>query len=485
MQWSKGMAFQIPLIIRGRVILEDEMSFSGGNGGVEFRTADVKKYLNELVLREPSKLSELHVLKFEEILDYLEELATHLDLRANPYLQESYELCKLTSGLSAAVIEHYYQSLPSMYARDHVREHADNCIGIKYLDGWVERKMASGCIANIRAFGVRSVHVLAGNVPAPSAMGVMRNAITRSDAIFKTPSNDPLTAAAIARTMCEKLPGHPITQHLSVAYWKGGDLAVEKFIYTPENIDKIVAWGGEASMKHIAQYIGPGIDLVAMDPKLSSAIIGVEAFANDDSMREVAERLAIDVGYLNQQACANARVIYIQTGTGPDGIRKANEFGKHLYDAIQSLPPHASGPAPRLTPALAEELQTLRLASDEHKVFGGDSKGAVIVSQIDQPVDFAALLTDRVANLVPFDDIALPIRSVNSYTQTIGVYPDSLKQAIRDRCVFNGAQRLTSLGYMLKAAMAGPHDGIEPVRRMCKWIVDETNDPSRVTLPTA
>jgi hypothetical protein len=60
--------------------------------------------------------------------------------------------------------------------------------------------------------------------------------------------------------------------------------------------------------------------------------------------------------------------------------------------------------------------------------------------------------------------------------------PDSLKEKIRDQLVFNGAQRLTSLGYMLKAAMAGPHDGIEPVRRMCKWIIDESNDPSRVTL---
>jgi hypothetical protein len=256
---------------------------------------------------------------------------------------------------------------------------------------------------------------------------------------------------------------------------------VEQAIYTPENIDKIVAWGGQASMRHITRYIQPGIDLVAMDPKLSSAIIGAEAFSDDATMRQVAARLAIDIGYLNQQACASARVVYIQTGTSPDGIGKANVFGRMVYEAVQAMPAHASGPVPHLSQNLSEELQTLRMTSDEHQVFGGDRRGAVIVSQIDQPVDFAPLLTDRVANLVPFDDIELPIGSVNSYTQTIGVYPDSLKQSIRDRCVFNGAQRMTSLGYMLKAAMAGPHDGIEPVRRMCKWIVDETSDPARVT----
>jgi hypothetical protein len=133
---------------------------------------------------------------------------------------------------------------------------------------------------------------------------------------------------------------------------------------------------------------------------------------------------------------------------------------------------------------LAEELQSLRLMSEDHKIYGGGGEGAIIVSQSSEPVDFAASLTDRVANLVPFSEIDTPIRSVNSYTQTIGIYPDSLKEEIRDRLVFNGAQRLTSLGYMLKAAMAGPHDGIEPVRRMCKWIIDESNDPARVPLPS-
>ncbi len=476
------MPFHIPLIIRGRIIEDRDLEFGGRRGGVAFSTADVKKHLGELPLSTPSRLAELHAMPFEEILDYLDELGELLDLGKNRFLQEAFELSTLTSGLSVDVIRHFYSTIGGLYRREAVREHAENTIGIKYLDGWVERRMASGCVAHIRAFGVRSVHVLAGNVPVPSAMGVIRNAITRSDAIFKTPSNDPITAAAIARTMIAMAPEHPITRHLTVAYWKGGDRQVEETLYRPDHIDKIVAWGGEASMTHITKYIQPGIDLVAMDPKLSSSIIGREAFVDEATMREVAARLAIDVGYLNQQACASARVVYIQTGTDAAGIAQANRFGRLLYDAILALPPHASGPASRLPPSLAEELQSLRVMSEEHKVYGGGPEGAIIVSQTEEPVDFAASLTDRVANLVPFEDLDTPIRSVNSYTQTIGIYPDALKESIRDRLVFNGAQRLTSLGYMLKAAMAGPHDGIEPVRRMCKWIIDESNDPRRVPL---
>ena len=47
--------------------------------------------------------------------------------------------------------------------------------------------------------------------------------------------------------------------------------------------------------------------------------------------------------------------------------------------------------------------------SDEHRVIGGGTKGAIIVSQTSEPVDFARILTNRVGNLVPVDDLEIPI----------------------------------------------------------------------------
>ena len=102
-----------------------------------------------------------------------------------------------------------------------------------------------------------------------------------------------------------------------------------------------------------------------------------------------------------------------------------------LLAAIRALPPHVSGPAKQLNMELSEEIESLRLASDDHRVLGGGNAGAVIVSQVDEPVDFARLLANRVANLVPVDDLETPIRAVNAYTQTIGIYPESIKLKIR------------------------------------------------------
>jgi hypothetical protein len=39
---------------------------------------------------------------------------------------------------------------------------------------------------------------------------------------------------------------------------------------------------------------------------------------------------------------------------------------------------------------------------------------------------------------------------------------------------------LTSLGYAAAVNFTIPQDAMEPVRRMCKWIVDEQCEPDRV-----
>lgn len=478
-------SFNVPLIIRGRLVEDAELEFGGRGGATRFTTADVRKHLAELALRTPSSLSDLYRLSFGELVEFLAELGGRLALERNPHLQAAFELSRRTSGLTDELLRNVYRSLPRLLERRYLETMIERTVGVRFLEGWVEEELPSGARVSIRAFGARSVHIVAGNNPGVSALTIARVALTRSDAIIKSPSNDPLTACALVRTMVEMAPDHPITRHLSVAYWKGGDAEVEELLYQPQNIEKIVAWGGLASVSHVTRYIQPGIDLITLDPKLSSTIIAAEAFADEATMQNVAARLAHDVGAGNQEGCVNARVVYVQTGTDAAGLERANRFGELLFAAIGQLPLHVSGPAKRLEPELAEDVEALKLTSDEHRVFGGGVAGAVIVSQSSEPVDFARLLANRVANLVPVDDLETPIRSVNAYTQTIGIYPESLKARIRDRLAFHGAQRLVSLGYASNSgvmSLAGPQDAIEPVRRMCRWIIDETSDPERQPL---
>ena len=466
--------FRVPLVIRGEVIEEDAVSHGGRGGGISFTAPDVAAYLGKLALSTPSSMSDLYALRIEEIFEFLAELGHRLPPSRNPWMEEAFRISCHTSGLGADILRAMYENMDRMLDPASLREAAENSIGIDYLENWVEMPLEGPVTARIRAFGARAVHIVAGNAPGTSLLTVARNAITRSDAIIKTPSNDPLTAAAIARTMIDMAPDHPLTRHLSVAYWKGGDERVEEKLYTSGNIEKIVAWGGMASIKHIAKYVQPGIELVALDPKLSSTIIGREAFADEETLARVAGALALDGGGLNQEGCVNARVVWVESGTDKAGLERLSRFGQLVYEAIQALPPQISGPAVRMDPALADEVSALRLGGDDwYKVIGGGIEGAVIVSQMEEPVDFAPLLANRVLNLVPVDDVETPVQAVTSYTQTIGIWPESLKRRLRDQLAIHGAQRLVTLGHAVGMPNHGIQDAIEPWRRMCRWIVEE------------
>jgi hypothetical protein len=431
--------------------------------------------LDALPLRDPSALRDMQELPFDEIVSYLARLGERLVLADNSHLQEALERSNDYADLTPPLMRASFEQLPGLFTPESVREVAEMTLGAPFLDGWSTRRLADGRTASIRPMGARAVHIIAGNSPLIAALSIIRNAIVRSDAIVKTPSNDPLTALAIARTMGELDATHPITRHLSVAYWKGGDVAVEERLYRPQYIEKIIAWGGLASVSHVVRYIQPGLELITLDPKRSATIVGREAFSSDSVLRDVARRTATDVGALNQVGCVNARVVYVASGTDDAGVARANEFGAAIYEELQRLPETVSTHAKHFDPELRASIEALRSAPDFYRVIGGSNgEGAVIVSQLDEPVEFHRSLSGRVANVVPLDDPVDVLPAINAYTQTIGIYPESLKLALRDALALHGAQRLVSLGHAADPNVALPQDAIEPVRRMARWIVDET-----------
>ncbi|MGB8403817.1 MAG: acyl-CoA reductase [Mycobacterium sp.] len=474
-------AYTVPLFLRGEVITDDLIDFQTRGGQAHFRAPDMARYVDRLPLRNPGDLSDLYLLSFDEILDVLETLGNALDFDSNQHLQEAYEASLVANVLPAEMLKNSYRVLRPLFARDNIREIADSQVGLDYLNGWVAHRQQDGRKLRVRAFGARTLHIPAGNGGLVSAVTILRSVITRSDVIIKAPSNDPLTAVAIARTLADVAPEHPITKHLTVGYWKGGDAAVEEQLYQSRYIEKIVAWGGLASVKHVTRYIQPGLELIALDPKRSATIIGPEAFADDDTIHEVARRAAADIGVANQEGCANARVIYVLSGTDERGLADANRLGELIYTELIALPEFISTAPLYPNRELLDHLEASRLTEDFYRVIGGEhNEGAIVVSQFDEAVDYSALLSGRVANIVPVDSIEKVTDAVNAYTQTVGIYPESLKRQLRVILPLYGAQRLTSLGYACSVAVAAPQDAIEPIRRMCKWIVEEECDPGEV-----
>ncbi|MNI27683.1 Acyl-CoA reductase (LuxC) [compost metagenome] len=473
-----------PMIIRGEVITDNLIEVGGRGGDLAFLTPDAHRYIDQLPLGNPAKLADLYTLSFEDILDYAQALGERLDFASNPYLQEACELSYLTAPTTPTMVKGSYMGLRHMLTREAITEAVESTVGIKYLEGWVKQQLIDGTELETRCFGARTLHIVAGNATSLSLLTIIRNMVLRSDAIIKAPSNDPFTALAIARTMVEMAPEHPLTKHLSVAYWKGGDQAFEQRLYQPQNLEKIVAWGGYASMKHVTQYIQPGLELISLDPKRSASIIGKDTFVSEATMREAAVRLACDIGALNQKGCVCARVVYVQSGTDEAGLAQLNTFGRYVYDAMQTLPNTLSTVPKRYDQNLKAHVDALRLDDEWYQVIGGkDGEGAIICSQIPEPVSFATLLDDRTANLVPVDELSEVMGAVDSYTQTVGIYPESIKDELKDILPLFGAQRIVSLGYAAAMKWAAPQDSIEPLRRMGKWISNQIASPETSPAP--
>lgn len=470
-----------PSVIRGRIIDSDLIEFGGRGGDIHFLAPDPRTLVDLLPLGNPNRMSDLYAISLDDILEFLSALGAALDLTRNAHLSQALELSYSTAPMSAPLLRHSYETIAGRFSRDALDEIV-NSIGWPFFEGWVEHTMLDGRKSHVRAFGARALHIVAGNSPLLSALTIVRNAISRSDAIVKLPSNDPFTALAIARTMVDLAPDHPVTKHLSVAYWKGGDREFEEKLYQPHNLEKIVAWGGFASIKHVTRYIQPGLELISLDPKRSISIVGAEAFDSAAALDQAAVRLATDIGCYNQEACVNARVVYVVSGTDDEGISRLEKFGELVYKRLLGLPQTTStAPKNGINRDLKAHLQGVSANEDWYRVIGGDAdEGAIIVSKMSDPVDFAASLTNRVANLVPVDSAEDVMPRVDAYCQTVGIFPETLVARLRDRLALHGAQRVVSLGYAGTGSPATPQDGIEPLRRMCKWINNEQCDPVRV-----
>jgi hypothetical protein len=86
-------------------------------------------------------------------------------------------------------------------------------------------------------------------------------------------------------------------------------------------------------------------------------------------------------------------------------------------------------------------------------------------------VDF--IPTDKVVNVIPFDDMADVLEKIPTSIQTAGIYPLSLRQTWRDALVARGVCRLIDIGYTADYTVGAPFNNQPVMARMCRWVLDE------------
>ena len=163
----------------------------------------------------------------------LDAVGKALDFERNRHVREAYEAGLVATNYPASMLAQSYVTLPYVFAREYVREMAESTVGIDYLDGWV----APAPARRARAARARLRRAHAARAGGKRRPGLGDHAHPQRDHAQRRdrqgPVERPLTAIAIARTLADVAPDHPLTRHLAVAYWKGGDVSVEERLYRP------------------------------------------------------------------------------------------------------------------------------------------------------------------------------------------------------------------------------------------------------------
>lgn len=461
----KEARLAVPHFIKGKVQIDADVEHFSRALATPVYTPAINR--NDLVWsrHQPTPAFDTPI---DEIIEFLVEVGKRLDFDSNLHLQEALANMVHFSSLDKRILENSYRDMKYLFTREGIEAEIKQTLGsLEVLDGWVARNDWQPN-ARVRAIPPRMVHILAGNAPIVPPITIIRAAITKGVHLLKLPSNDMFTATAILRTMADVNPDHPTTQSFTAAYWRGGDESLESAVYRSQYFDKIVVWGGEAAVRHVVKYIGPGIEMISFDPKVSISMIGNAAFDSDATVAEVAAAAAADVIGWNQDACSASRFQYVE-GT----VEQVDTYCEALTKAMAVDTRYGPGPSSLLpSPDIIEQLDMLQNLEPIYRLFGKyDGNGLVIRS--DEPVSFSP--TGKLVNVVRVDKLLDAVQYVTVATQTVGVYPESERTGVlRDRMASSGAQRIVALGQVNGGEPFGgsPHDASMPVNKFMRWVVE-------------
>jgi hypothetical protein len=449
-------------VIKGKLVTATDHVY--GRGPTRFATPSLD--LDSLVWsrQEPGPAFDTPL---SEIMDLLTSVGQWLTADPNGLVAEALEHASHTSSLPYPVLKRSYETLGRAFERNSMEFQVRNELGgEEVLDGWKEVHDApSGRKHRIRAFPPRLIHIMAGNAPGVAAQSVVRGALTKGVHLLKIPSNELFAGTTILRALAAVAPDHPVTRSFSAVYWRGGDDAVESTLFRPQFFDKLVAWGGESSLRSAKKYIGPGFELVAFDPKTSISMIGREAFDSAATLAEAADRGATDATLVEQQACSSSRFQFVEGTT-----QQVDRYCALLRERMGVERIFATAEGRPLSENLREEIDGLRGMEDFYRVWGG-YEGPGVVIRSEDPVEFHP--DGRVVNVVPVTSLADAVRFANVATQTVGVYPSSRKAGLRDALAAAGVQRVVELGGAGGVETGLPHDGFFPLQRLVRWVSDE------------
>ncbi len=431
--------------------------------------------------------TELYAMPYERVLEWLRLVRSALE--ETTIVRRVRDIERMTSEHPDAFVDAAFIAFPMLLGEAHAIDAVDlelshhGVPGRRLLDDWVElptethvgpaHLVGAGLLppelgrqiqthrTKLRAMPTRQLHITAGNSPLIPLFSLLRAIWTKSPSVIKLPGGAALPGSLIALAAAVGAPDHPLTRHLSLVYWRGGDQEVERILFAPGAFDRIVVWGEPDSVASVKQRSSLTKTL-CFNPRYGASLIGREALAGD--LDEVATRAVFDTMVENQKACIASLVHYVE-GDVADAERYAAAVARALkrWDEIAPHPllDRHRGQLVRLERGLMMDARV-----DYHRE-DGEFRSGVIVT----PHDFA-IKGHPMCRLV----IVRPVARLDDClaffhhgVATVGVFPEARRIELRDRIAARGVSNIVPLGQAGCGAIGTAHDGMLVLSELVDW----------------
>lgn len=306
------------------------------------------------------------------------------------------------------------------------------------------------------------VVVLAGNVFSAAVRAMFLPLLSGAPVLVKGASQDAVLPHFMLRAMRQIDPEIASRCEL-VAFARDTPDAAQALL---EHADVVSLYGADETLATLAAQTKRGATIIRHGSGISASYIYADAVRDTWSVRDAAQRVALDIAAYDQRGCLSPQVVYVQRG----GAIDARGFARVLFE--ETLPEVARALPPG-KPNLADQAQALQwrgAAQVRGELFDGKTF-AVSYEARNEPRPSPGGRLVSVYECDSPDDFARALAPVGSALKCIGVagareYRNRLAQSLR----LTAAPRICRIGEMQTPPFQAYADGQAPLAGFLSYI---------------
>jgi hypothetical protein len=399
------------------------------------------------------------------LIDYsIDDLLTFFD-KLSRYWEESNHPLKKYTNLGLGFI-------PRWLSRENLEKITNASVRNNkfFLDNFQKIQESDKNLIRAQPMGVIG-HWIAGNIPILGMISLVQGVLTKNINVIRVSKSfgnivpyiiDSFKEVEFINEYGKLISGSEISKSISVIYYDKDDADfANKF---SQRLNVRVVWGGLESVKAISG-LKKTIDTVDIifGPKYSYSVIDNSFLDNDNTAKEIAQKLAFDVSAYEQRGCNSPHTVFVQD----KGNISIEQFCKHLANGLNG--------ALRIIPK--EELDAKTISKILNIRAEYSFSGLVLSSNgTDWSVLYDPELTGiadpcygRTIFVRKIDDIFDVLPETNHFHQSVGlaIRKDN-KIAFAEQLSRKGISRCPDIGSMSLYDI--PWDGMFPMEKMIRWV---------------